>query len=149
TLVRGNPIREVPRWIATVLAVVAALLGGALVLRLRALRALLAAAGLWAALTLAAFGGFVVGDYWMRGMAGTAALVLGYGATVVEHFVREQRERRRLSQFFSPAVVREVVRHKDEGSLTTSRRLLTVLFSHIRGFTSSSGEGCAPQVREI
>src|SRR5205814_1508233 len=138
TLVRGDPIREIPRPISTALAVVAALLGSVLVLRLHAFRALLAAAGLWAALTLAAFGGFVVADYWMRGMAGTLALVLGYGATVIEHFVREQRERRRLSQFFSPDVVREVVRQKEEGSLTTSRRLVTVLFSDIRGFTSLS-----------
>ena len=149
TLVRGDPIREIPRPISTALAVVAALLGSVLVLRLHAFRALLAAAGLWAALTLAAFGGFVVADYWMRGMAGTVALVLGYGATVVEHFVREQRERRRLSQFFSPAVVREVVRHKDEGSLTTSRRLLTVLFSDIRGFTSISEKVEPEQVAQM
>src|SRR5207247_1502743 len=80
-------------------------------------------------LALAASAGFVLMDVWMRGMAGTWALVLGYGGTVVEHFVREQRERRQLSRFFSPAVVKEVVRHKDEGSLTTSRRLVTVLFS--------------------
>src|SRR2546429_7711464 len=73
TLVRGDPIRELPRPISTALAVVAALLGSVLVLRLHAFRALLAAAGLWAALTLAAFGGFVVADYWMRGMAGGGA----------------------------------------------------------------------------
>src|SRR5438128_7501917 len=149
TLVRGDPIREIPRPISTALAVVAALLGSVLVLRLHAFRALLAAAGLWAALTLAAFGGFVVADYWMRGMAGTVALVLGYGPTVVEHFLREQRERRRLSQFFSPAVVREVVRHKDEGSLTTSRRRVTVLFSDLRGFTSLSEKLEPEQVAQM
>src|SRR3989440_2684333 len=149
TLVRGNAIREVPQPLSTVLAVMAGLFGAALVVRLRAFRALLAAAGFWAILPLAAFGGFVIGDVWMRGMAGTVALVLGYGATVVEHFVREQRERRRLSQFFSPSVVREVVRHKDEGSLTTSRRLLTVLFSDIRGFTSISEKVEPEQVAQM
>ena len=149
TLVRGNPIREVPPALSTALAVVAALLGSVLVVRLRAFRALLAAVGVWVVLAAAAYGGFVLLDVWIRGMAGSVALVLGYGATVIENFVREQRERRRLSQFFSPDVVREVVRHKDEGSLTTSRRLVTVLFSDIRGFTSISEKLEPEQVAEM
>src|SRR6266850_2307911 len=109
TLVHANPIRQVPRPLSTALAVVAGLAGCALVVRLRAFRAFLAVAGLWVVLTLVAFGSFAVLDVWMHAMAATVALVLGYGGTVIEHFVREQRERRRLSQFFSPAVVREVV----------------------------------------
>src|SRR3989442_753964 len=58
-------------------------------------------------------------------------------------------DRRRLPRFFSPAVAREVVRHKDEGILDTSRRLVTVLFSDIRGFTSLSEQLQPEQVAEM
>ena len=149
TLIRGNAIREVPRAPTAALAMLAALVGAALVVRLHALRALAAAAALWAALMAAAYAGFLLVDVWLRVIAPSAALVLGYGATVIESFVREQRERRRLSQFFSPDVVREVVRQKDEGSLGTNRRLVTVLFSDIRGFTSISEKLEPEQVAEM
>jgi len=136
TLVHGDAIREIPRWTSTLVAVIAALLGSALVVRLRALRALGAAALVWGVLTLGAIVGFALGNFWMRSMAGTGALLLGYGSTVLEHFVREQRDKRRLARFFSPDVLRAVVRARDELSLAESRRVVTVLFSDLRGFTS-------------
>src|SRR5207253_9266662 len=123
------------------------LLGSVLVVSLRALRALGAAVLVWGILTLGAVAGFALGDVWMRGMAGTLALMLGYGATVVEHFVREQREKRRLSRFFSPDVLRAIVR--DRKSLGASRRLVTVLFSDLRGFTSISEKLAPEQIDEM
>src|SRR5690349_10768968 len=149
TLVRGNAIREVSRALTTAVAAVVAVIGCALVVRLRALRALVAAAGVWAILALVTVGVFMFFDVWARVMAASVGLLVGYGGSDTEHFVREQRERRRLSQFFSPAVVREVVRGKDEGSLTTSRRVVTVLFSDIRGFTSISEKLEPEQVAEM
>jgi class 3 adenylate cyclase len=82
-------------------------------------------------------------------VAATLALGLGYAATVVDNFVREQRERRRLSQFFSPEVLRAVVRQRDEASLQTTRRLVTVLFADIRGFTSLSERLQPEEVAEM
>src|SRR5207245_2346995 len=76
-----------------------------------------------------AVGLFVLWHAWAAAVAPTLALVLAYGTTVVVEFVREQREKRRLSRFFSPAVLREIVRHKDDAHLGSSRRLVTVLFS--------------------
>jgi adenylate cyclase len=138
TYVRGNRVREVPAAVATVLAIAAALLAAALVLRLHPLRALAAGALVWVVGAVVAYLGFLYADVWLRGVGATLALGLGYAATVVDNFVREQRERRRLSQFFSPEVLRAVVRQRDGTSLESSRRLVTVLFADIRGFTSLS-----------
>jgi adenylate cyclase len=150
TLLSGNAIREIPQWASTLLAVVVALIGALLVVRLRALRAFFAALGLWLALALAVVWVFALLDVWLRSVAFTVAVVLGYGATVVEHFVREQREKRRLSRFFSADVLRAVLRDKDERkSLGASRRLVTVLFSDLRGFTSISEKLPPEQIVEM
>lgn len=145
TLLRGIALREVPAWVSTVLTVIAAGAGAWLVVRLRALRALLTVALLWTTLAAWTFAAFAMWDVWIRSVGITVGLVLGYGSAVIENFVREQRERRRLSQFFSPAVLREIVRHPGDVALGSSRRRLTVLFSDIRGFTSIS-ERTEPEV---
>jgi adenylate cyclase len=138
TFIRNGRIREIPRAISTIVAVAAALVGAALVLKLHPMRGLATGLLLWFVFTIIAYLGFLNFNAWMRGMAGTVALALGYGVTALQSFVQAQRERRRLSQFFSPEVLREVVRHRDEGSLASSRRMVTVLFSDIRGFTALS-----------
>ena len=138
TYVAGRRVREAPAPMTLALAAGAATLAAGLVVRLQALRALATVALAGAAVTVTAYLAFVHADLWLRTAAATLGLALGYGATVVDHFVREQRERRRLSQFFSPRVLREVVRHRHEHSLGSSRRLLTVLFADIREFTALS-----------
>jgi adenylate cyclase len=149
TYVRGDALREVPRWISTMLAALAGLLGAYLVVRLHALRASLVLVLAWGLLAAAAFLAFAWGNVWLRGMACAVALGLGFGATVVENFIREQREKRRLSQFFSPDVLRAVVRGRGEISLGSSRKTLTVLFSDIRGFTAMSEKLEPEQVAEM
>jgi adenylate cyclase len=92
TLIEGNPIREVPEWISTLVAVAAALAAPALVARLGALHAQVAVFGLWVVFTLGPFAAFSLGNVWMRNVTVLLAIVLGFEATVFEHFVRAHRE---------------------------------------------------------
>jgi adenylate cyclase len=149
TLLRGDRVRPLPGWASLGAAAAAGFAAAWLAARLRALRAFLAVALLWVALAVAAFVAFALGDLWFRAIGVTLALVLGYGATVIDNYVREQRERRRLSQFFSPDVLREIVRGQGEQVLGSSRRRITVLFSDIRGFTSMSEKVEPEQVAEM
>jgi adenylate cyclase len=145
TLVRGDAVRAIPRWWSAAAAAAAAVLAAWLAARLRALRGFLAVLLIALGAAAATFAVFVGGHVWVRTVGVLTALWLGYGLTVIDNYVREQRERRRLSQFFSPAVLREIVRHRADATLGSSRRRLTVLFSDIRGFTSIS-EKVAPEL---
>lgn len=147
TYLTGNPMRESPRWASIVLAVVAGLTGSAIVGRFHAGRGFVVVGVAWLLFAAVDFAAFVLADFWLRAMAGTVALALGYGSTTIEQYIREQRDKRRLSQFFSPDVLEHVVRAK--GSLGSSRRLVTVLFSDVRGFTTMSERLQPEQVAEI
>ena len=137
TLLQGEAIRPVPTAVNALLAV----LGGAL--------------SLWIAITfrpgfaLALVGGglvlFLVGTHvaflsgrWLAALPVSLTLVMTYMGAVGRNFVRERRQRRRLSRYFSPSVVEDIIQQRDDVSLKADQRWMTVLFSDIRGFTSLS-----------
>jgi adenylate cyclase len=138
TLFSGIPIRRAPAWVDLGLAMVA---GGAAAWAATALRPLgafllvSAAAVTYLAGTQAAFRW---GRLWIDALPVPLALIVPYVGVVAKNFAQEQLEKRRLSRFFSPNVVKEIVRQKDDAGLGASRRRMTVLFSDIRGFTSMS-----------
>ena len=138
TLLQGRSIHRPARPLAVILAAAGAVIATGIAAAVRPVPALLAVFALVALHASVAYGAFVGADTWLDLVPGTAGVTLGYGVTVIAVLVREQREKRRLSRFFSPDVVRAILATRGEEALAGRRRRITVLFSDIRGFTTLS-----------
>jgi adenylate cyclase len=149
-VLRGDFLRR-PRWLT--FAEVGVILVCALVLGLALDRARGRVGLLVAALLLA---GYLAGSQWVfvhRGLPlslvyPVLAISLTYVGVSVEHYVIEERERRKtrkaLELYLSPSMARLVSEQPDRLKLGGERREMTVLFSDIRGFSGVS-EGFEPE----
>jgi adenylate cyclase len=148
TAFRGIPIREVPWPITAVVTLLVACGGIWLSTACRPLRAFLFTGAAWVALVVLGCGLFRL-NIWLDMVGPTLALGFSYFGATVAGFVREQRQSRRLSRFFSPAVLKEVIRARSDQGLGSARRRLTVLFCDIRGFTALSERLPPEEVAEL
>ena len=137
TLLQDIPLRRAPALLVPVVAVLAGALAAWTATAYRPLPAF--------GLVAVAVAGYLAASHvaflwarWVTVVPVPLALLVTYAGTVAKNFTQEQREKRRLSRFFSPDVVAEIIRHKDDSKLAATRRRMTVLFSDIRGFTSMS-----------
>ena len=148
-MLSGIPIAESSPWVPALILAGAGLVGVGITRTWRPIPALGGVIAVSAVCAIAAYALFTRVRVWVPVSAVPIVLLSGYGATVVESYLREQREKRRLSRFFSPAVLTEIVRHRHDAALTSTRRLITVLFSDLRGFTALSEQLPPEQVVEI
>jgi adenylate cyclase len=152
TVLDGLPLRSVPRWVDALLIVVLGLLGAASTLRLGPQRAAvvgLVTGAAFAGLAQLAFdSGLIVSMLYPL-----AALGLGFVgalgvATTVGAFERE-RVRDLFARFVPEAVVDEVLARSDGLRLGGERKVVTVMFSDLRGFTAYSEKHTPEQVIDV
>jgi adenylate cyclase len=146
TLFQGIPLQPVPRGTRVPLALLAGLLAVWLTNRFRPVSALSMILAVALVYEVSAYVAFTKGRLVLEMSAVPLALVIGYGASVVENFIQEQRKRAALMQLFeksvSPEVAEAIWQHRDQfmsgGRLRSQKLVATVLFTDLKGFTSIS-----------
>jgi adenylate cyclase len=153
TVLDGNPLRSAPRWLDGLLIAVLGLLGAVTTRRFGPQRAALAgvlAAAVFAGLAQLAFDGGVIVSMLYPLMALGLGFVGALGvATTVGAFERE-RVRDLFARFVPEAVVDDVLARAEDGlRLGGERKVVTVMFSDIRGFTTYSEKHTPEEVIEV
>lgn len=152
TILAGDPIREVPNLLARPLlfggrppnliyfALALLIAAGTAVItdRFRPFKAFRFAVGIGLAYALVAYAAFAWVGLWIEVAPILASLAGTYGIVALKNHVREEREKRQISRFFSPAVAEEIVKARGGDALNARRRSITILFSDIRDFTTIS-----------
>ncbi|MDT7042998.1 adenylate/guanylate cyclase domain-containing protein [Candidatus Nitronereus thalassa] len=146
TMLQNDPIEQIPLGVTVFVLLLAGPLAIRITNRFRPLFALSLILVLIGIYWAVGFAGFSIANVWVDAIPLPLCLVLGYGTSVIQNFIREQREKRQLSQYFSPSVLTDIFRHRKEGTLGSQRRVVTVLFSDIRGFTFLSQKIAPEQV---
>jgi adenylate cyclase len=153
TVLDGLPLHGAPRWLNALLIVVLGLLGAITTLRLGPLRAalvgVLSAAVFCVVAQLVFDGGLIVSMLYPLAALGLGFVgALGVAATVGA-FERE-RVRDLFARFVPEAVVDDVLARADDGlRLGGERKIVTVMFSDVRGFTTYSEQHTPEEVIEV
>ncbi|MFA6099844.1 MAG: adenylate/guanylate cyclase domain-containing protein [Patescibacteria group bacterium] len=147
TLLKQNYLREVPVVLSALWLILLGAILGFLVPRLKARWSIPLALGLWIVSIVGSFvlfdRGWIVDLLWP-----TIAIILGFGAVMLERRIAAERQKREIraafSRYVTESVVTSILADPSKLKLGGERRRMTVLFSDIRGFTTIS-EGLRPE----
>jgi adenylate cyclase len=145
-----------PQWsrIYDLLAIVIMAAGlGIALRRMSALKGLAFATGLVILHLFIARWLFVNAGVWLNIVYPLLALVIGYTSLTAYHYATEERERRRIkgafTHYVAPAVIDEMLKDPARLKLGGDERVVTVLFSDLKGFTSVSERYAPQQIIEL
>ncbi|MGQ0809635.1 MAG: CHASE2 domain-containing protein [Nitrospiraceae bacterium] len=145
-LLAGDPLTRASRVLAVGSALIAGLLAVWLTNTLSPLRALGGTVGIMLAYSAVVFAAFVWDGRVLDMMTVPLTLVVGYGATVIENFLRQQQQRAMLMQLFSkhvsPEIADTIWQQREDflagGRLRSQKTTATVFFSDLKNFTTIS-----------
>ena len=148
TILTEQFIRALPRPAALALTLLCALLTALLARRLHPVGGAISLALLACAYVWAGTPAFNSRGLWLPVVAPVVAGAGAYLAIVIHRALHERREKQRIhtafSTYMSPAVVSQVLRDPAMLQLGGQRRVMTVFFSDLQGFTAIS-ERCSPE----
>jgi adenylate cyclase len=147
TLVQRKWLVPVSLWIQGLLLILAGLLLGFLVPRVKARISALVAFLIWFGWIITAFvlfdRGYVLDIVWI-----SLVMLFGYMGLLFERWLETDAQRKQIraafTRYVSPSVVEQLVREPERLKLGGDRRRMSVLFSDLRGFTTLS-EGLSPE----
>ncbi len=141
-LLAGDFMRDVPESGVALLILFVCLGAGLVVRTTSAGFASGTASFLFLSLPLAIGWGLYPLGWWMPVVAPFAGSLLTCGTTLLVNYALEGRQKRFLKtafrQYLSPLVIEELLRNPDRLTLGGEKKVLTILFSDLQGFTSLS-----------
>jgi adenylate cyclase len=141
-LLGQHTVSTLPRWRAQILNFLVALLALTFVMRWRLVRALCSVVALGAVVVALAYWLLAMRQTWLPVWSTVVVLVLSVAAGFGYRFLRGDTQERKLKELFgryvSSEVLDEVLRHPEGVVLEGQERVASVLFTDIRGFTSTS-----------
>lgn len=144
----GDFIRQVPWYVTAVLVMVLAL---ACAVSVCFFRGAVGSAAVSAVFVVApavfALGSYTKG-FWLPMVVLEAAVSLSIVTALVVNYATEGRQKRFIKsafkQYLSPSVIEQLIQHPERLKLGGERKILSIFFSDLEGFTSIS-EGLAPE----
>jgi len=141
-IINNDFIRPSPGVVEMVVIIVTGIFLGLLLPKLRALASSLVAAGFIILYLTAGFSLLIFGNLWVNLLYPTLNMIcIAVVQTGVRFFYEERQAkeiRRIFSSYVSPKIVRELIEHPEKAKLGGERKIVTILFSDVIGFTSLS-----------
>ncbi|MBN1794480.1 MAG: CHASE2 domain-containing protein [Candidatus Omnitrophica bacterium] len=142
TILKHDYIIPVDRSIQIALLFIIALFFGFVVPRVSAVKGLVFSVALGATYLYVAFDLFFSKNIWLNVIEPVSTIFLTFSGITLYNFISEEKEKRWIKSAFghyvSKNVMEDILRNPDGLRLGGDRRILTVLFSDIRSFTTYS-----------